>query len=132
MGMAHPLDGITAISLCCHKEGIVSILLFLAASVAAHELIYAACGINKLALTSVEGVRGAGDFEFYHGIGLAFKLNGVVGLAGGAGKEHIAITHVLEDNGTVVLGVNAFFHGCALCIFLGWSEVDCTRRLMSD
>ena len=89
--------------------------------VAAHELIYAAGGINELALTGVEGVGAAGDFEFYYGVGLAFKLNGVVGLCCGAAEEHIAITHVLEDHRAIVVGMNTFFHcfvlGCAGLVY---------------
>ena len=84
--------------------------LFAAASVAAHELIYAASGVNELALTCVEGVRGAGDFEFDDGIGFAFELHGVIGLGGGAAQEHVAVAHVLEHNGTIVVGMNTLFH----------------------
>ena len=79
-------------------------------SVAAHELIHATGGVDELGLTSVERMRRARDFQLYYGIGFAFELNGVVGLTSGTGEEHIAIAHVLEDNGAVVLGVDSFFH----------------------
>ena len=45
-----------------------------------------------------------------NGIGFAFKLNGVVGFASGARKEHVAVAHVFEHNGAIVFGMNAFFH----------------------
>ena len=53
--------------------------LFLAVSVAAHELIYATGGVNQLRLTGVEGMRCARDFELYQGISFAFELDGLLG-----------------------------------------------------
>ncbi len=84
--------------------------LLACASVAAHELIDTTCCVNELALTSVEGVRAAGDFELHDGIGLAFKFHGVSGLGSGTAQEHIAIAHVLEHNRTIVVGMNTLFH----------------------
>ena len=56
--------------------------LFLHASVAAHELIDATSGVDQLALTSVEGVRGVTDFQLVEGISLAFELDGFACLSG--------------------------------------------------
>ena len=56
--------------------------LFLRASVAAHELIDATSGVDQLALTSVEGVRGVTDFKLEQGISLAFELDGFACLSG--------------------------------------------------
>ena len=84
--------------------------LLAAAGVAAHELVDATSGVNELALTGVEGVRAGGDFELHYGISLAFELHGVVRLGGGAAQEHVAITHVLEHDGAIVVGMNTLFH----------------------
>lgn len=85
--------------------------LLAAASVAAHELVDATSGVDELALTSIEGVRGAGDFELYYGVFLAFEDDGVSGLASAAAEEHVAIAHILEYNGTIVFGMDTLFHG---------------------
>ena len=92
------------------EGGVRGNLLFLCASVAAHELIYATCGVNQLALTSVEGVRGVTDFQLVEGIGLAFELNSFSSLGGRTAQEHVAIAHVLEYNGTIILGMKSLFH----------------------
>ena len=84
--------------------------LFLAVTVAAHELIYATSGVNQFALTSVEGVRGVTDFELVEGISFAFELDGVVCLCRRAAEEHIAVAHVLEHYGAIVFGMKSFFH----------------------
>ena len=62
----------------------MSCMLFLGSlTVAAHELINTSSGVDELALTSIERVRGA---------------------------EHIAVGHVLKHDGAIVFGMNTFFH----------------------
>ena len=84
--------------------------LLASASVAVHELIDTTGGIDELALTGIEGVRAAGDFQLHNGVGLAFELHGVCCLGGGAAEEHIAIAHVLEHHGAIVVGMNTLLH----------------------
>ena len=86
------------------------LLLLLHSSVAAHELIYTTGCVYQLALTGIEGVRGVTDFQLDQGISFAFKLNCVVALSGRAAQEHIAVAHVLEHYGTIVVGMNTLFH----------------------
>jgi hypothetical protein len=54
---------------------IEKILLLGALTVAAHEAVNATGSVNELALTSIERVRGAGDFEFYQRVSFAFKFH---------------------------------------------------------
>ena len=86
------------------------LLLLRSLTVAAHELINASCGVDKLALTCVEGVRAAGDFYFYHRVSLAFELHCVIRLRSRPRKEHIAVGHVSEHDGAIVFWMNSFFH----------------------
>jgi len=88
----------------------IILLLFRRLPVAAHKLIYAACGIDELRFTRVERMRTTRYFEFYHGIGFAFKLHGVCRLARGTREEHIAVAHILEHNWAIIVGMNTFFH----------------------
>ncbi len=46
-----------------------------AVAVAAHELVYAACGVDELLLSCEEGVRRAGDFKLHKRIGLAVHFD---------------------------------------------------------
>ena len=85
-------------------------VLLAAASVAAHELVDATGGVDELALTSVEGVRAAGDLELHYGVFLAFEFHGLRGLGGGTAQEHVAIAHVLEHDGAIVVGMDTLFH----------------------
>ena len=81
-----------------------NIVLFLRSlTVAAHELVYATCSIHELALTGIEGVRGARDFDFNHWVSFAFEFYGVISLCGRTRKEHIAVGHVLEHDGAIVI-----------------------------
>ena len=79
-------------------------------TVAAHELINTTSGVDELALTSVEGVRSARNFNLYHGVSFAFEFYGVICLCGRTRKEHIAVGHVLEHDGAIVFWMNTFFH----------------------
>ena len=95
-----------------------SMVLFLCGlTVAAKEFIDTTSGVNELVLTSVEGVRGARDFDFYHRVSFSFKLYSVIGFAGRACKEHIAVGHILEYDGAIVFRVNTFFHCSLLLIY---------------
>lgn len=101
----------------------VSGLFFARLPVAIHELVHATGCIDELRLTSVERVRGAGDFELYYGISFTFKLDSVSRLASRTGKEHVAIAHVFENDRAIILGMNTFFHFCYLLINL--LLIDC-------
>ena len=51
------------------------IYLFLRSlTVAAHELINTTSGVDELALTGVEGVRSARNFNLYHRVSFAFDF----------------------------------------------------------
>jgi len=86
------------------------LLLFRSLTVAAHELINTSSGVDELALTSVERVRGAGDFYFYHRVSFAFEFYCIVSLCCRLREEHIAVGHVLKHDGAIVFGMNTFFH----------------------
>ena len=85
-------------------------LLLGSLTVAAKELIDASSGVDELALTSIERVRGARDFNFYHGVSFAFEFHCVVGLCCRLRKEHIAVGHVLKHDGAIVFGMDTFLH----------------------
>ena len=86
------------------------ILLLRSLTVAAHELIDTSCGVNELALTSIERVRGARNFDFYHWVSFAFEFYCVICLCCRLRKEHIAVGHILEYDGAIVFWMNTFFH----------------------
>ena len=89
----------------------MSCMLFLGClTVAAHELINTSSGVDELALTSIERVRGAGDFYFYHRVSFAFEFYCIVRLCCRLREEHIAVGHVLKHDGAIVFGMNTFFH----------------------
>jgi len=89
----------------------MSCMLFLGGlTVAAHELVDATSGVDELALTSIERVRGAGDFYFYHRVSFAFEFYCVVSFCCRLREEHIAVGHVLKHDGAIVFGMNTFFH----------------------
>lgn len=56
-------------------------ILLLQLAVTVHEAVYATRCINELALTCVEWVRGARDFNLNNWISLALELYSVVSLA---------------------------------------------------
>ena len=85
-------------------------LLLRSSTITAHELINTSSGVDELALTSIERVRGAGDFYFYHRVSFAFEFYCVVGLCCRLREEHIAVGHVLKHDGAIVFGMNTFFH----------------------
>ena len=87
-------------------------LLLSSLTVAAHELVDTSGGVHELALASVERVRAARDFNFNHWVRLTFEFHGVVALCSGLRKEHIAVGHVTEHDGAIVVGMNSFFHFC--------------------
>ena len=87
-----------------------NILFLRSLTVAAHELIDTTCGVNELALTSIERVRGAGDFDFYHWVSFAFEFYCVICLCCRLREEHIAVGHILEYDGAIVFWMNTFFH----------------------
>ena len=92
------------------KANFPLLLLFRSLTVAAQELIDASSGVDKLALTSVERVRGAGDFYFYHRVSFAFEFYGLCCSCSRLRKEHIAVGHVSEHDGAIVFRMNTFFH----------------------
>ena len=86
------------------------ILLLRSLTVAAHELINTSCCVNELALTCIEWVRGARDFDFYHWVSFAFEFYCIVCLCCRLREEHIAVGHVLKHDGAIVFWMNTFFH----------------------
>ena len=92
------------------KASFRMLLLLRSLTVAAHELINTTCGVNELALTSVERVRGARDFDFYHWVSFAFEFYCIIRLCCRPRKEHIAVGHILEYDGAIVFWMNTFFH----------------------
>ena len=81
-----------------------------AVAVAAHELVYAACGVDEFLLAGEEGVRSAGDFKLHKGIGNTINLDSFAGGHGRTGDEDFVIRHVLENHFAIVGGMNVFFH----------------------
>ena len=84
--------------------------LLLQFAVAAHEAVHTTSRVDELALARVERMRRAGDFYLYHWVSLALKLYSVVGLTCRLCEEHIAVGHVLEQDGALVFWMNTFFH----------------------
>ena len=84
-------------------------LLLLNLAVTAHEAVNATGGVNKLVLACVERVRGVGNLDLHHWISLTFKFHGLICLACGLCKEHIAVGHILEYDGAIVFGMDTFF-----------------------
>ena len=75
------------------------------------ELINTTGAVDELHLTRVEGVRGAGDFELHQGIFVAvFPLDGFLSVDGRARQEGHIVRHIFENNQSIILGVNVFFH----------------------
>ena len=64
-----------------------NILFLRSLTVAAHELVYATGSIHEFALTGIERVRGARDFDFNHWVSFAFEFYGVICLCGRTRKE---------------------------------------------
>ena len=101
---------------CCHHtvfylfDKIWNPDLFAALSVAAHELVYATCRVHQLALACVERVRATGNFNFHYRIGFAFKFYGLARFASRTWKEHVAVAHVFEHYGTIILRMDIFLH----------------------
>ena len=86
------------------------LILLRSLTVAAHELVDATSGVDELALTGIERVRSARNFNLYHRVSFAFELYGVICLCGRAREEHIAVGHVLKHDGAIVFWMNTFFH----------------------
>ena len=53
---------------------------------------------------------GVGDFQLYEGVCFAFELYCLIRFACGTREEHIAVAHVLEHYGAIVVGMYALFH----------------------
>ena len=69
----------------------VRLLLLVAVAVTAHELVHAAGGVDELLLAGEEGVRRAGDFKLYQGIGNAVYLDFLTGGYCGTGDEDLIV-----------------------------------------
>ena len=80
----------------------IQLLFFVAVTVAAHELVYAAGGVNEFLLTGEEGVRRAGDFELYQRIGNAINFDSFARSNGRTGDKDFVIRHVFENDFAVV------------------------------
>ena len=52
----------------------------------------------------------------FTGIFLTLELNGLITLTSRAAQEHVAVAHILEHNGTIILWMKSFFHICMFCI----------------
>ena len=61
-------------------------------------------------------MRGVGNLQLYYGIFLTLELNGLITLTSRAAQEHVAVAHILEHNGTIILWMKSFFHICMFCI----------------
>ena len=73
-------------------------LLFVAVAVTAHELVYAAGGIDEFLLAGEEGVRRAGDFKFNQRISLAVDFDSLFRCYGRASDKYLVIRHIFEGN----------------------------------
>ena len=81
-----------------------------AVAVAAHELVYAACGVDELLLAGEEGVRGAGDFQLDQRIGHAIYLDSLLGCNGRTGDKDFVVRHIFEHYFAVVGRMDVCFH----------------------
>ena len=75
------------------------------------EFVDTTCGIYQDILTGIERVAGIRDLHFYERIFVTiFPLDGFFGSSGRAAQEGVTITHVLENDQTVILGMDILFH----------------------
>lgn len=75
------------------------------------ELVDPSCGIHQYILARKERMRGVGNFQFDQRIFLTvFPFDIFAGLGGGTADKAGAIAHILEDDKTIIRGVEAFFH----------------------
>lgn len=79
--------------------------------VTSFELINTSSCVYQNFLSGKERVGSIGNFKLNQWVLLAiFPLNGFFGIAGGAAKKSIAITHVFENYKPIRIGVDPFFH----------------------
>ena len=79
------------------------------------ELVDATCSVHELGLPCVERVALVAHFHFHEGIFVAvLPLNGFFGLSSRFAQKSVLVAHVLEYHQAVVVGVDAFFHGCKI------------------
>lgn len=94
----------------------VNVLLTLFAEVVATEFLLefldTASRVNEFLLAGEEWVTGPADFHVVQRVFLAiFPLYRVLAFDGRAGQETVVRSLVLEDDETVIVRVNFFFHG---------------------
>ena len=72
-------------------------------------------------------MRGVGDFQLHHGIFVAVGIgDSFLGGSTASGQNHVVVGHVFEDNQSVVLGMDSFFHCLfVFCRFKQWLLNDC-------
>ena len=61
---------------------------------------------------------GVGNFQLHEGVCFAFELYCLIRFACGTREEHIAVAHVLEHYGAIVVGMYALFH--VFLLFFIW------------
>ncbi len=83
--------------------------------VAAHELIYAAGGVNQFGFAGVERMRRTRNFEFYQRISYPINVDGFFRSDSGTRDEHLFVRHIFECHGTIAFWMNSFFHCLISC-----------------
>lgn len=75
------------------------------------EFVDPARSIHQDILSGVKGMRGVRNLQLDDRIFVTvFPLHGFFAIGGGAAEELVPVTHVLEHNETVILGMQIFFH----------------------
>ena len=79
------------------------------------ELVNTTCSVHELSLPCIKRVALVTHFHFDEGVLVAvLPLNGFLGLSGRLAQKSVFVAHVLKNHQAVVVGVDAFFHGCKI------------------
>lgn len=81
----------------CLKSRLVPELFFEAVAVTAHELVYAAGGVDEFLFAGEEGVRRAGDFKLDQRIFFAVDFDSFFRCDSRTGDKDFVVRHVFEN-----------------------------------
>ena len=96
-------------------RGLLFVGLLIEFPVLLAELVDASCSVHELGLPCVEWVALVTHFHFNERIFIAvLPLNGFLGLSSRLAQKSVLVAHVLEYHQAVVVGMDAFFHGCKI------------------
>lgn len=96
-------------------QGLLFVGLLVKLPILLAELVDTPCSVHELGLPCVEGVTLVAHFHFHEGVFVAvLPLNGFFGFSSRLAQKSVLVAHVLEYHQAVVVGVDAFFHGCKI------------------